>query len=159
VVRLIQLFPFDGIPPSLVDIYNDVSRAEMEHVRDFIILHYHANQRDEPMWKECREMELPESLANRLRAWRERAHAWQGTDELFRVDSWTHVMLGQGIVPGQHHPLARALPDQDLRKLFDSIRQPIDRAVAQMPPQQDFIERYCKAAPEVWETRRPAMPA
>ncbi|MBC7988990.1 MAG: tryptophan 7-halogenase [Luteimonas sp.] len=159
VVRLIQLFPFDGMAPSLVDIYNDVSRAEMEHVRDFVILHYHANQRDEPMWRECREMELPESLAMRLRAWRERAHAWQGADELFRVDSWTHVMLGQGIMPGQHHPLARTLPDQDLRKLFDSIRQPIDRAVAQMPPQQEFIERYCKAVPEVWQTRRPEMQA
>jgi tryptophan halogenase len=153
VVRLIQLFPVDGIAPSLVDLYNDVSRAEMEHVRDFIILHYHANQRDEPMWKECREMALPESLAIRLRAWRERAHAWQGADELFRLDSWTHVLLGQGIVPGQHHPLARALSDADLRELLDSIRRPIARVVAQMPPQQEFIERYCKAPPEVWEGR------
>jgi tryptophan halogenase len=89
----------------------------------------------------------------RLRVWRERAHAWQGADELFRVDSWTHVLLGQGIEPEQHHPLARALPDQDMRKLLDSIRQPIDRTVAQMPSQQEFIERYCKAAPEVWGAR------
>jgi tryptophan halogenase len=125
----------------------------MEHVRDFIILHYHANQRDEPMWKECREMELPESLAVRLRAWRDRAHAWQGADELFRIDSWTHVLLGQGIVPQQHHPITRALPDENMRKLFDSIRQPIDRAIAQMPPQQEFIDRYCKAAPEVWAAK------
>jgi tryptophan halogenase len=153
VVRLIDMFPFDGIAPSLVDLYNDISRAEMEHVRDFIILHYHANERDEPMWKQCREMDLPESLAIRLHAWRERAHAWQGADELFRVDSWTHVMLGQGLVPQQHHPLARALSDADMRKLLDSIRQPIGRAVAQMPPQQDFIERYCKAPAEVWEGR------
>ncbi|PAK99473.1 tryptophan halogenase, partial [Staphylococcus hominis] len=47
VVRLIQLFPFDGITPTLTALYNDVSRQEMEHVRDFIILHYHATQRDE----------------------------------------------------------------------------------------------------------------
>ena len=46
VVRLMQLFPFDGITQSLVNRYNEISRAEMEHVRDFIILHYHANQRD-----------------------------------------------------------------------------------------------------------------
>ena len=98
-------------------------------------------------------MELPESLALRLRAWRDRAHAWQGADELFRIDSWTHVLLGQGIVPEQHHPVTRALPDENMRKLFDSIRQPIDRAIAQMPPQQEFIERYCKAAPEVWAAK------
>jgi tryptophan halogenase len=74
------------------------------------------------------------------------------------VDSWTHVLLGQGIVPEQHHPLAGALPDEDLRRLLTSIRQRIDSAVAQMPPQQAFIERHCKAAPEVWGARTPAMP-
>lgn len=157
VVRLIQLFPVDGIESSLVQLYNDVSRAEMEHVRDFIILHYHATQRDEPMWKACREMELPESLAIRLRAWRERAHAWQGADELFRLDSWTHVMLGQGILPEQHHPLARAMADEDLRRLLTSIREPIGRTVAQMPSQQGFIDRYCKAGAEVWGSRIPAQ--
>ena len=113
-----------------MDRYNEISRAEMEHVRDFIILHYHANQRDEPMWKQCREMTLPDSLAHRIAQFRERAHAWQGEDELFRLDSWTHVMLGQGIVPQQHHPLARGLADDDMRRLFDTIRQPIGRAVA-----------------------------
>jgi len=73
---------------------------------------------------------------------------------LFRVDSWTHVLLGQGIQPGRPHPLARALADEDLRTLLQSIRQPIERAVAQMPSQQAFIERYCKAAPEVWPSPR-----
>ncbi len=108
VVRLLALFPGEGIAPSQVQLFNDVSRAEMEHVRDFVILHYHATQRNEPLWQQCRAMELPESLALRLRAWRERAHAWQGADELFRVDSWTHVLMGQGIEPEQHHPLTRA---------------------------------------------------
>jgi tryptophan halogenase len=157
IVRLLEAFPSEGIPSALVELYNDTSRREMEHVRDFIILHYHANQRDEPMWRDCREMDLPDSLSIRLRAWRERAHAWQGADELFRVDSWTHVLLGQGIVPEQHHPLAGALPDEDLRRLLTSIRERIDSAVAQMPPQQAFIERHCKAAPEVWGARTPTM--
>jgi len=155
IVRLVQLFPFDGISPALVDQFNDVSRAEMEHVRDFIVLHYHATQRDEPMWKACREMELPPSLAQRLRAWRDRAHAWQHADELFRVDSWAHVLLGQGVRPGPPHPLVRALADEDLRHLLRSIRAPIVRAAADMPSQQDFIAAYCKAGPEVWGARMP----
>lgn len=153
VVRLVELFPSEGIAPALVERYNEISRREMEHVRDFIILHYHANQRDEPMWRQCREMELPDSLKIRLDAWRERAHAWQGGDELFRLDSWTHVMLGQGLMPQQHHPLAQALSDTDMRRLLESIRQPIERAVAQLPSQQDFIDRYCKAPASVWEGR------
>ena len=153
VVRLVQLFPFDGIAPALVERYNEVSRAEMEHVRDFVILHYHATQRGEPLWQACREMALPDSLDIRLRAWRERAHAWQGADELFRLDSWTHVLLGQGIRPGPPHPIAAALADDDLRTLLRSIREPIDRAVGQMPSQQAFIDAYCKAGAEVWGGR------
>ncbi|HVJ39723.1 MAG TPA: tryptophan halogenase family protein, partial [Stenotrophomonas sp.] len=47
VVRLLQLFPVDGKEESLRELYNEVSRKEMEHIRDFIILHYHATQRDE----------------------------------------------------------------------------------------------------------------
>ena len=114
---------------ELVALYNDVSRQEMEHVRDFIILHYHATQRDEPLWKACREMQLPDSLEIRLRAWRERAHAWQDPDELFRVDSWTSVLMGQGIQPGPPHPLAAAINDADLRTLLARIRQPVQQAV------------------------------
>lgn len=153
VVRLIQLFPVDGISPALVQLYNDVSRQEMEHVRDFIILHYHANQRDEPMWKACREMALPGSLDLRLRAWRERAHAWQDSSELFRVESWTSVLLGQGMQPGPAHPLAASISDADLRTLLTRIRQPVTQAVATMPSQAAFIERYCRAGPEVWPQR------
>ena len=155
VARLVELFPFDGVPASLVQLYNEASRREMEHVRDFIILHYHATRREEPMWRGCREMSLPDSLRIRLQAWRERAHAWQDANELFRVESWTHVMLGQGIVPTQHHPLARGLSDGDMRRLFDAIRQPIEQAVARMPSQQAFIDGYCKASPEAWGSRAP----
>ena len=152
-MRLAHLFPAAGIEPALVDRYNAIARAELEHVRDFIILHYHANRRDEPMWRQCREMDLPDSLKIRLDAWRERAHAWQGEDELFRLDSWTHVMLGQGLVPEQHHPLPRALGDEDMRTLFARLRQPIDAAVAAMPTHQDFLAQYCKADPSVWERK------
>lgn len=150
VVRLVELFPFEGMPPSLVEHYNEVARTEMEQVRDFILLHYHANGRDEPMWKECRGMELPPSLALRLQAWRERAHAWQEVNELFRTNSWIHVLLGQDVLPAQHHPLARALPDADLRRLLDAVRQPVERAVAQLPAHQDFLAGYCPAPASAW---------
>jgi tryptophan halogenase len=159
VMQLVELFPFEGIPDSLVRIYNDNCRRELEHVRDFIILHYHANQRDEPMWKDCREMALPDSLKLRIDAWRDRAYVWINPGELFATTSWIHVLLGQGIMPKQHHPLPRELSDTDLRRLLDSIRGPIDRTVPQMPLQQVFIDRYCKAAPEVWEMKRPTAAA
>jgi tryptophan halogenase len=104
-------------------------------------------------------MSLPDSLRIRIDAWRDRAHVGRDQSELFATTSWIHVLLGQGVVPKQHHPLPRELSDADLRRLLDSIRGPIDRAVSRMPPQQVFIDRYCKAAPEVWEMKRPTVTA
>lgn len=147
VARLIHLFPFGGIDEALVERYNATSRDEAEHIRDFIILHYHANQRDEAMWRDCREMKLPDTLAHRIALFRDRAHAWQGEDELFRLDSWTHVMLGQGITPRSHHLLARGLKDADLAHLLEAIRTPIRRRVEAMPTHQAFLESYCRAEP------------
>ncbi len=42
-----------------------------------------------------------------------------------------------------------------IKPLLDGIAQPIQHAVQQMPSQQDFIERYCKAGEQVWGMRSP----
>src|SRR5690606_32039459 len=86
VTKLIQMFPIAGIDESVAERFNDVCCAELEHIRNFIILHYHLNERDEPMWKACREMEVPKELAERIRIFRESGYAWQGEDELFRLE-------------------------------------------------------------------------
>ncbi len=156
IVRLIRLFPVEGIRQPIIDKYNEDTRIELEQIRDFIILHYHLNQRDEALWRDCRAMTLPDSLLQRIGLFRERGHAWQGGDELFRLDSWLQVMLGQGLMPEQSHPLPKALADHDLQRLFDAIRQPIAKALARMPAQQAFIDQYCKSSPEVWAARPPS---
>ena len=60
VTRLMQLFPFSGITPALINRYNEQSRIEYERIRDFIILHYKLTERDDtPFWRDCRDMEIP----------------------------------------------------------------------------------------------------
>jgi tryptophan halogenase len=142
--RLMQLFPFAGITRALVDRYNELTRDELESIRDFIVLHYHATEReDTPFWRYCRTMEVPETLAQRLALFREHAHAWQADGELFRVDSWTQVMLGQGIQPRGYHHLARALSRQELTQLLEGLRRSVRDAVASLPEHQAFVDRYC----------------
>ena len=156
VTRLIHLFPFAGITQSFVDQYNDEVRAEAEKVRDFIILHYKVTDReDTPFWRECKHMQVPESLQRRIDMFKERAHAWQADGELFRLDSWTHVMLGQRLQPRAYHQLVQALPDQDLSRLIENIRGTIAQAVDRMPSHQDFIDYYCKAGDEIWASAKP----
>lgn len=126
ITRLMQLFPFNGVTQSFVDQYNNESRVELEKVRDFIVLHYKATQRDDsPFWRYCANMDIPESLAHRIQMFRESAHAWQVEGELFRVDSWTQVMLGQGIKPEHYHHVTKAMSDQDLSQFLNGLKASI----------------------------------
>ncbi len=160
VTRLIHLFPFGGVTQSFIDQYNEEARLEMERIRDFIILHYHATDReDTEFWRECRNMKVPDSLARRLDMFRDRAHAWQGANELFRVDSWTQVMLGQGIEPRHYHHLPRAMTDDDLTRFLQGMKGSIAQAVERMPSHQDFVNQYCKASNDIWQTPKPAAGA
>jgi tryptophan halogenase len=154
--RLIYMFPFFGVTPSFVDQYNEDVRHEQERVRDFIILHYHVSERDDTQfWRECTSMSVPDTLSRRIQMFRERAHAWQGAGELFRVDSWTHVMLGQRLQPAHYHQLTTALPDRDLTRLLEGIRTAVNGTVERMPIHQDFLAQYCPASAEIWQRPGP----
>jgi tryptophan halogenase len=153
VARLIHLFPFSGVSASWIDHYNSQTRLEWEAVRDFIVLHYHVTERDDSaFWRYCRQMDLPESLAQRIRMFRERGHAWQDERELFRIDSWMQVMFGQGIRPEHYHRITTAMSDQDLTQFLQGLRTSIIRTLERMPPHQDFINEYCRAGADVWGT-------
>jgi tryptophan halogenase len=143
VTRLMQLFPFGGVSEAIADRYNDVSQRELEGIRDFIILHYHLTERDEAFWRECRTMEIPDSLAERIALFRDGAYAYQAADELFRVDSWVQVMLGQRLTPRSHHAIAELMPSEPLRQALASMAANIDAAVAKLPLHQAYLERFC----------------
>jgi tryptophan 7-halogenase len=146
VTRLIQQFPFGGCSEALETLFNAQSRHELEGIRDFIILHYHLTQRDDsPFWRQCRSMEVPDSLRQRIALFRESAHAYQAADELFRVDSWVQVLLGQGLVPESYHLLARMMPAKELRPALATLSANIEAAVARMPAHQQFLASYCPA--------------
>ncbi len=146
IVRFIQLFPFHGIDPAAVAQFNDQSRIEMERIRDFLILHYHLNRRtDSPFWERCRTMAIPDTLASRMAIFRANAHAFQIEGELFRVDSWVQVMIGQGLTPDHHHPLADVTDSRQLAAFLEDLRRSIARSVERLPAHHDFVARYCGA--------------
>jgi len=146
VTRLAQLFPFTGFHQASIDRYNARSRDELENVRDFIILHYHQSERDDSdFWRYVRTMAIPDSLAARIALFREDGHAYQGPDELFRVDSWVQVLLGQRLPPRGYHALARLMPPAQLREALGDLKANIARAVARMPGHQDYLDREIHA--------------
>ena len=146
ITRLVQLFPFGGIGEGVAARFNALSHVEIERIRDFIILHYHLNQRnDGGFWDHCRTMEIPDTLAERIEAFRDGAIAWQASDDLFRVDSWVQVMLGQRLEPKSHHHMGRMIVEGELQTALGDLKSGIARTVAQMPGHQQFLDRYLAA--------------
>ena len=138
--RLLQLFPFDGVSAAAAARFNDMARREIEGVRDFIILHYTLNQRDEPFWRRMRDMPLPDSLATRIALFRESAQAFQASDELFTVTSWVQVMLGQGLTPGAYNRVAKMMPAGRLQQTLAQLAGNVAGAVRGLPQHQAYLD-------------------
>ncbi|MDP5132729.1 MAG: tryptophan 7-halogenase [Paraglaciecola sp.] len=147
IIRLMKLFPYEGINPVLVEEYNRETSEELEKIRDFIILHYKVTQReDSAFWRYCKNMEVPDSLKHRIELFKRNAYTYQEPNELFRVDSWTQVMLGQGLIPDSYHHIVKTMSDNELNQFLNSMRTGMKSVAESLPMHQDFIERYCKAS-------------
>ncbi|WDE07087.1 tryptophan 7-halogenase [Thalassomonas viridans] len=146
ILRLMKLFPHHEICQANIDEYNNQTREEMERIRDFIILHYKATERDDsPFWRYCKNMEVPSTLAHRMELFKNTARVCITQSELFRLDSWTQVMMGQGIMPENYHQIVDQMSEAELAKFLGGIKGQVDARVASMPSHQEFINHYCRA--------------
>ena len=147
IIRLMQLFPYAGIREPDVDEFNTQMSEEIEHIRDFIILHYHVTERtDSAFWRECRSMDIPDSLKHRIELFKQTGRVFKVPGELFGENSWIQVMLGQGLMPEQYHPIVNMMSDDELEHFLTSINTSAYKLVGQLPEHQRFIDHYCKAS-------------
>jgi len=146
IIRLLRLFPFDGIQQSAIDEYNNKLDSELNAVRDFIILHYKATQReDSNFWLHCKNMEIPTSLRHKMQLFKDTGRVFLDDGDIFRVDSWTQVMLGQGIMPEQYHKIADIMSDKELENFMATLKSSITNAVEKLPSHGEFVQNYCKS--------------
>jgi tryptophan 7-halogenase len=146
VTRLIKMFPFGGEFAALSAHFNAQSQAELERIRDFIIMHYKLTERDDtPFWRACRDMAVPDSLAERLAVFRESGYVFHAPDDLFSMTSWVFVMVGQRLMPRQYHHMGEMLGEQRLRRALETLKRDLARGVAAMPMHKEYLQRYCPA--------------
>jgi len=147
IIRLMRLFPFDGITQACIDEYNSKLTSELNSIRDFIVLHYKVtNREDSQFWQHCKNMEIPESLQHKIDLFKETGRVFLDDGDIFRVDSWTQVMLGQGLMPKQYHQIAQVMSDNEFKQFLASLKSSVDNAVEQLPNHQEFIDKYCPAS-------------
>ena len=148
IIRLMQMFPYDGVRQPDVEEFNNQMKFEIENIRDSIVLHYHVtNRRDTAFWRHCSSMPIPDSLQHRIELFKQAGRVFKVPTELFGENSWTQVMLGQGLMPEQYHPIVNMMSDDELKVFLSGIHGSVGNLVRQLPSHQRFIDHYCKAMP------------
>lgn len=144
--RLVTFFPDRGFEQADIDEYNRQVQFEYKRARDFIVLHYKANERtDSPYWVRNREMPVPDTLQEKIDLFRSHGRVFRENQELFTESSWIQVLLGQNVMPRDYHPMVDLLSDAELEQMCEGVRGVLQRAAAAMPTHEQFIAKHCPA--------------
>jgi tryptophan halogenase len=146
IVRLMKMFPNQGINEAQVNAYNAESKEEFETIRDFIILHYHVNQRtDSDFWRDMRQMAIPHRLEQKIALFKQTGAIFNDANDIFRDSSWLQVMLGQGLQPQDYHPAARNYGRDDLLQMMQKIRSAKQQPLDKLTSHDEFLALYTRS--------------
>ncbi len=147
ITRLLALFPDRGMDPLGVAEYNRITTEEYERVRDFLILHYCATERDDTeLWAYCKTMSIPDTLRYKIDHFRRFGRIVAPGLELFQNPSWLAVYIGQFVTPERHEPIVDERAGVDAPRLLAGIRRVMEQSAAVMPTHPQYIDRHCRAA-------------
>lgn len=146
IARLLKYLPRTRVEPADRAEFNRLSIFEWERIRDFLVLHYKANDRvGEPFWDACRAMQVPDSLTEKLEPWLASGRLHREHEELFTEEGWAQVLIGQGMLPADWHPLADQVEPGELDGLLRALRDGVVRKSAAMPTHAEFVRNTVAA--------------
>jgi tryptophan halogenase len=88
-------------------------------------------------------MPIPDSLRHRLDLFKQTGQVFQEAGDVFAENNWVQVMLGQGLMPDQYHPIVDSMSDAELSNFLKGLSGNVDQMVNQLPSHQEFISNYC----------------
>jgi len=140
--RLLAMFPGEGFNQPDIDEYNLQARTEYEDVRDFIIAHYKVTRRSgDPFWDHVREMDVPDSLKERLELFRSSGRFFKhNAQELFAEESWVQVLIGQGLEM-KADPVTEFVPADEIAGFLADAAEVIEEVAEAMPDHGAFVRQ------------------
>lgn len=144
--RILAFWPGSQAEPVAIAEYNRQTAFEYERIRDFLILHYWANDRDEPFWRERRETPVPDSLAARIELFRATGRIVRDGQELFTEDGWAQVLIGQGVEASAWHPLADQADAADLAGFLAVQARAARERAGRLPDHGAWLDSLLRAS-------------
>ncbi|MCY4296452.1 MAG: tryptophan 7-halogenase [Gammaproteobacteria bacterium] len=145
---LVRLFPDLRFERANIDEFNRKCLFDFDRIRDFLVLHYQLNEKDElPFWRDRRHAPAPARLKHRLELFKAGGGVYRELGELFTETAWLQVLFGQNIEPRSYHSIADGISPRQLREYLANLKTIIEGAVAQFPEHDEYIRRHCAAPP------------
>jgi tryptophan halogenase len=146
IAKFVEMLPDRDMNAATVEEYNQSTQLEFERIRDFLILHYHATERDDsPLWRYCAAMDIPDTLGRKLAQFRRNAQFITDRHDLFQDNNWLAVYIGQLVWPEGYDARADARDPHEVLQQLRALRELFSAAASSMPSHRQFIERYCRA--------------
>ncbi len=140
IAKLLSLFPDRDCDPGLARQFNRLFADDMDNIKDFLILHYHANPgRTGPLWDYTRHMALPDSLTFKEAQFRRSGRLMLDANDLFREASWLAVLRGQGIDASGYVPATDLIDSNINLRQLRQINEMIVRAAPTLPTHEAAI--------------------
>ncbi|QGX38462.1 tryptophan halogenase family protein [Permianibacter aggregans] len=152
IAKLVALFPDKQFSDVDIHEYNRQTRYEFERSRDFLLLHYWANERDEPFWQYFRHLKLPETLQHKIELFRSQGRVFKEGDELFGEASWLQVMVGQNVMPERYHPVVDLRSGDDVHSMLSGVNKLLRDCVSVMPDHAEYVKKSCRGISESVKT-------
>ncbi len=136
--KLLEFFPDLNFFEENIKEFNNQLDAEYVRIRDFIIMHYKQSARDDSeFWLRCKNMTVPEALANRQKIFSACGHI---DHEQYGV--YAAVCIGQGLIPKSYDFKINALPMAAIEKYMEKIRAEIGLATQSMSNADMYIKKF-----------------
>jgi tryptophan halogenase len=140
IAMLLKFFPDRDFATADIERYNRMLESEFSRVRDFLLMHYSQTERTGPFWQHCRDIPLTETLREKIELFRSHGRILREETELFPVQSWLSVMVGQNIIPRRYDPLVDGLDAHKVQARLEELRSSVKDCVEAMPSHWDFIQ-------------------
>ncbi len=144
IMLLVEYWPGRQISDALRHSFNARMAAVYDEVRDFIMLHYILTQRDEPFWRDARNVPLPDTLRESLALYDENGRIESPRLQLFLDTNYFSILSGNGRLPRRLIAEADIAPAAEIWHILDRIREQNRDFVARMPDHVSYIAELHK---------------
>ncbi len=135
------LFPVNKQSMIESSVFNQKMQSFAINLRDFQIAHYKLNKRHgDVMWDKLRDMEIPDSLSEKIQLFAYRGNVVMREDETFQEESWASIFVGHELIPQAYDPLVDKISEAEHMQQFQRILQYISTEAQAMPSMAAHLE-------------------